>query len=259
MGLVGRPPQEPGAALCRALLLCCCAPYYKLVRVCGVAAFSEVAGAYWWWEWVLAVGKMPACHCQQGEDWEHEDVAADDDLDMGEGEDDAAADVAPVTRWVRPGTSVLGRNLLRVGCICRKQGEQHRGLTGAPPPAPTSLSRLTISLVPLPENPQTVLQAPRWQLLSYSLIHCLPCPKPCACAARAAPATLFGLAGSCVARPTKSCTKYPCRRRAGSSSSDDEEEEIKPAKVSRKIKRMMRQSGLEESGDEGEEGGRGTG
>ncbi len=27
----------------------------------------------------------------QGEDWEHEDVAADDDLDMGESEDDADA------------------------------------------------------------------------------------------------------------------------------------------------------------------------
>ena len=35
----------------------------------------------------------------QGEDWEHEDVAADDDIDMGEGEDDPAADVSPVTRW----------------------------------------------------------------------------------------------------------------------------------------------------------------
>ena len=27
----------------------------------------------------------------QGEDWEHEDVAADDDLDMGEGEEEAEA------------------------------------------------------------------------------------------------------------------------------------------------------------------------
>lgn len=35
----------------------------------------------------------------QGEDWEHEDVAADDDLDMGEAEDDAAAEVSPIRRW----------------------------------------------------------------------------------------------------------------------------------------------------------------
>lgn len=34
----------------------------------------------------------------QGEDWEHEDVAADDDIDMGEGEDDAAAEVSPIRR-----------------------------------------------------------------------------------------------------------------------------------------------------------------
>jgi len=33
----------------------------------------------------------------QGEDWEHEDVAADDDLDMGESEEDEAG--SPVRRW----------------------------------------------------------------------------------------------------------------------------------------------------------------
>ena len=30
-------------------------------------------------------------HALQGEDWEHEDVAADDDLDMGESEEEAEA------------------------------------------------------------------------------------------------------------------------------------------------------------------------
>ena len=32
----------------------------------------------------------------QGEDWEHEDVAADDDLDMGEEEEDGA--ISPVRK-----------------------------------------------------------------------------------------------------------------------------------------------------------------
>lgn len=36
--------------------------------------------------------------CVQGEDWEHEDVAADDDVDMGEGEADEGADMSPVRR-----------------------------------------------------------------------------------------------------------------------------------------------------------------
>lgn len=37
----------------------------------------------------------------QGEDWEHEDVAADDDLDMGEGEEEEVAG-SPTRRWGNP-------------------------------------------------------------------------------------------------------------------------------------------------------------
>ena len=40
--------------------------------------------------WLLTVRCCGLCH-PQGEDWEHEEVAADDDLDLGEGEEEEDA------------------------------------------------------------------------------------------------------------------------------------------------------------------------